>query len=265
MILSISRRTDIPAFYPEWLMNRFREGFALVRNPMNHHGVSRISLSPDVVDCIVFWTKNPAPLLPFLDQIDQTYPFYFQFTLNAYGTDLEPNLPALSERLRTFRQLSRTIGKERVIWRYDPVMLTERYSVAWHMRTFASLADQLAGHANSCIFSLVDPYAKVKKNLEIHRVAPITPAEIDRLARAFSTSAHAHGMVLKTCAEAVDLDAYGIEHACCIYCYANHSQPRVQKSVAAHISTSPLLIGTCGPSDKITDRKAHSLRGDRAP
>jgi len=185
--------------------------------------------------------------------------------LNAYGTDLEPKLPALSERLRTFRQLSGTIGKERVIWRYDPVMLTERYSVAWHMRTFASLADQLAGHANSCIFSLVDPYAKVKKNLEIHRVAPITPAEIDRLARAFSASAHAHGMALKTCAEAVDLDAYGIEHASCIYCYANHSQPSVQKSVAAHISTSPLLIGAIEPSDKITDRKAHSLCGDRAP
>ena len=304
MILSVSRRTDIPAFYSEWFINRIREGFVMVRNPMNYHGVSRISLSPDLVDCIVFWSKNPAPLLPYLDQIVQKYLFYFQFTLNAYGTDIEPNLPAICERIGTFKYISEKYGKERIIWRYDPVMLTEKYSIEWHIRNFAYIADQLKSYANTCVFSFVDLYDKVKNNLKTEKVAQITQTEIDIIAREFSGIALAHAITLKTCAEEVDLNKYGIENSCCVdpvlisklvrcdisvkkdinqrdicgcvesidigqyntckhackYCYANYSQPSVQKCFAAHIPTSPLLIGDIEPSDKITDRKVKSIK-----
>ena len=97
MILSVSRRTDIPAFYMPWFMNRLREGYVMVRNPMNYHQVSRVSLSPEVIDCIVFWTKNTMPLMPHLGEIALQYPFYIQYTLNPYGRDLEPGLPPLAQ------------------------------------------------------------------------------------------------------------------------------------------------------------------------
>jgi len=136
MILSVSRRTDIPAFYTEWFMNRIHEKYVLTRNPMNYHQVSRTSITPDVVDFIVFWLKNPAPLLPYLDEIGRDYPFYFQFTLNPYNQDLEPNLPAQEERIDTFRRISENYGKGRVIWRYDPIILSQKYDLSWHMDQF---------------------------------------------------------------------------------------------------------------------------------
>lgn len=216
MILSVSRRTDIPAFYAEWFVNRIREGFVMVRNPMNFHGVSRISLSPDLVDCIVFWSKNPSPMLPYLDQIAQKYPFYFQFTLNAYGTDIEPNLPAIRERYDTFRYISQKYGGNRIIWRYDPVMLTEQYSIDWHIRNFTYIAGQLKGYTNCCVFSFVDIYDKVKSNLKSENVVQLTQNEINIIAREFSRIAEANAITLKTCAEEVDLVEYGIEHSCCV-------------------------------------------------
>ena len=128
MIVSASRRTDIPTFYSEWFYNRIKEGFLYVRNPMNAHQISRIDLSPDVVDCIVFWTKNPIPMLPRLDELE-AYKYYFQFTLTGYGKDMEANLPDKKQKLiPAFRQLSAKIGKKRVIWRYDPIVLTHKYT-----------------------------------------------------------------------------------------------------------------------------------------
>ena len=124
MILSVSRRTDIPAFYSDWFLRRLQEGYCLVRNPMNPRQISRIALSPKVVDCIVFWTKNPAPLLQKLPEIRRMgYEFYFQFTLTPYGRDLEQNLPAKNVLLSTFRKLGQLIGPERVVWRYDPIVV----------------------------------------------------------------------------------------------------------------------------------------------
>lgn len=114
MIISASRRTDIPAFYAPWFFNRLREGYLLVPNPFNPKAVSRISLDPAVVDCIVFWTKNPAPMLPRLRELER-YKYYFQFTLNPYGADVENRLPDLSRRIETFKRLSDAIGRDRVI------------------------------------------------------------------------------------------------------------------------------------------------------
>ena len=144
MILSASRRTDIPAFFPKWFIQRIREGFVLVRNPMNYHQISRIELSPNLVDCIVFWTKNAKPIFPYLKEIAEKYPFYFQYTLNAYGRDVEPHLPLLSEKINSLQKLSQEIGKERVIWRYDPILLSPKYDVDWHIETFDRLAKELS-------------------------------------------------------------------------------------------------------------------------
>ncbi len=216
MILSVSRRTDIPAFYAEWFYNRIREGYVLVRNPFNYHQLSRIPVTPDLVDCIVFWSKNPAPLMPRLGEIDQDYPFYFQFTVNDYGKEMEPNVPPLDERLETFRVLSKRYGKERVIWRYDPLILTENYDVKWHLQRFKQLAGELAGYTERCVFSFVDIYGKIKSNMEKTGYLPITLAEQEEVAGVFSETAAQNGMDLRSCAEEIDLAAFGIKHSSCI-------------------------------------------------
>ena len=216
MILSVSRRTDIPAFYTEWFMNRIHEKYVLTRNPMNYHQVSRIPITPDVVDFIVFWSKNPQPLLPYLDEIDRNYPFYFQFTLNPYGQDLEPNLPSQEDRIETFRCISERFGKARVIWRYDPIILSEKYDLLWHKQRFERLADVLAPYTNTCVFSFVDIYDKNKGNLTTANYMPISIGQEDSLAREFSLIASSHQLNLKTCAEDINLEHFSIEHSCCI-------------------------------------------------
>ena len=131
MIISASRRTDIPAFYSQWFFNRIKEGYVLVPNPFNPKMISKVSLHPAVVDCIVFWTKNPAPMIDKLDHL-QDYKYYFQFTLNPYGEKLENNLPSIDKRIDIFKRLSDKIGKEKVIWRYDPILTNEEYDVSFH-------------------------------------------------------------------------------------------------------------------------------------
>ena len=135
MIISASRRTDIPAFYAPWFFNRLRDGYLLVPNPFNPKAVSRVSLDPAVVDSIVFWTKNPAPMLPRLRELER-YKYYFQFTLNPYGADVENRLPDLSRRIETFKRLSDAIGRDRVIWRYDPILTNGKYDVGFHCEAF---------------------------------------------------------------------------------------------------------------------------------
>ena len=129
MIVSASRRTDIPAFYSDWFFRRLEEGYLYVKNPMNPRQVSKILLSPDTVDCFVFWTKDPGPMMERLSVLNRLgYPYYFQFTLTPYGTDVEPGVPHKNELVRTFRELSCRLGPERVIWRYDPVLLSPSYT-----------------------------------------------------------------------------------------------------------------------------------------
>ena len=214
MIISASRRTDIPACYANWFYNRLQEGYVLVRNPMNHHQISRICLSADVVDGIVFWTKNPAPMMERLHLL-QDYAYYVQFTLNAYGKDLEPRIPSKQDVLiPVFQALSRQIGPERVIWRYDPVILTDTYTAAYHVRYFAALAKRLAGFTDTCVISFVDDYRHLHW---VHpSIRPLTEGEILCLAENFSTIAQRCGLNLATCAEAVDLSSFGIGHSRCI-------------------------------------------------
>ena len=215
MILSVSRRTDIPAFYSEWFYNRLLEGYALVRNPMNPHQVSHITLTPDVVDCIVFWSKNPVPMLGKLSQLEK-YMYYFQYTLNAYGKDMEPFVPLLSERLETFKKLATLLGPERVLWRYDPIGISAVYSVDWHIQQFGRIAHMLNGYTSQCTISFMDQYSCNKRALKDRGITTPTLDELLRLAAAFSSIARDNGLVLYTCAEEVDLSAYGIGHGKCI-------------------------------------------------
>lgn len=167
MIISASRRTDIPTYYSDWFFNRIKEGFVFVRNPMNAHQISRIDLRPDVVDGIVFWTKNPLPMLDRLDLLKE-YTYYFQFTLTSYGEDVESNIPSKSNVIiPSFQRLSDKLGPERVIWRYDPIFLSQKYSIDYHIHYFEMLAKRLSLYTKKCTISFLDYYCNTEKNFQL--------------------------------------------------------------------------------------------------
>lgn len=216
MILSASRRTDIPNYYSEWFINRVKEGFLYVRNPVNVHQISRINLSPSFVDCIVFWTKNPLPMMDKLDDL-QSYPYYFQFTLTGYGKEIEPNLPDKRKTMiPAFRELSRKIGKERVIWRYDPIMFTDRYTEEYHRKAFQAIAESLCGYTEQVVISFVDLYAKTKKNMQGTHMVSVSQRRMEEFASELSRIARTNNMRIAACAEELDLSACGIERSSCI-------------------------------------------------
>ena len=216
MILSASRRTDIPNYYSEWFLNRIGDGYLYVTNPMNPHQVSKINLSPDVVDCIVFWTKNPKPMLARLDELG-AYAFYFQFTLTGYGTDIECNVPhKKNDVIPTFQNLSHKIGAQRVIWRYDPILFTDKYTPEYHLKAFAEIAQKLRGCTTKCVISFVDFYAKNKKSMEAFHTYFLTESELIAFAMKIAQIARDNDMTVASCAEKMDLSSCGIEHNCCI-------------------------------------------------
>lgn len=216
MILSASRRTDIPNYYSEWLARRFRAGFLCVRNPMNFRRVSRITLNPNVIDCIVFWTKNPAPMLPYLDEY-RRYMYYFQFTLTGYGKDIEPGLPDKRRILiPAFCELADRIGRDRVIWRYDPIFLSDHYTLDYHVKAFTRIAEALAGRTRRVVISFLDDYEKTKRNMKGINIQGLTKEKMWRLAHSFAVIAGRYGMEIQTCAEKIDLSEYGITHGACI-------------------------------------------------
>lgn len=227
MIISASRRCDIPASFPEWFSRRLDAGFVVVRNPYFPDELTKISLSPDVVDVIVFWTKNPAPILPHLDRIDaHGIPYYFQFTLTPYGHDIEPCLPKKHELVETFKILAHRIGSERVVWRYDPILLSETYDMDFHSDVFEQMCSALEGCTSRCVISFLDEgYSKVRliaNPAESGRTSAAppfrtpTPAEARVIAASIAASATKHGMSVETCAEDIDLSALGIERGRCI-------------------------------------------------
>lgn len=216
MILSVSRRTDIPNYYAEWFYNRIREGFLYVRNPMNPHQISKINLSPDIVDCIVFWTKNPANMLPGLENL-RDYAYYFQFTLTGYGKDIEPNLPnKRTDLIKTFQSLSERIGNEKVIWRYDPILRNETYTLEYHIKAFREIAGRLNGYTRKVVISFVDFYAKTRRNAEDLHIKGINSNEIMELAEKLAEIAKENHLSIETCAEQIDLKEAGITHGSCI-------------------------------------------------
>lgn len=215
MILSVSRRTDIPAFYWEWFLNRIQAGFVDVRNPMNIHQVSRINIRPEVVDCIVFWTKNAGNIIPHLDQL-KDYKYYFQYTINPYNKLIEENVPLKKDVIENFRSLSEIIGPNRVIWRYDPILLTNMIDVEYHIRYFEELAKRLKGYTNRCVISFVDLYKKTVSNTRELMMKEPTDVEMHFLAHNLSSIAKEYGMEIASCSESIDLDFDGVRHGCCI-------------------------------------------------
>ncbi len=216
MILSVSRRTDIPNYYSDWFYNRIKEGFVCVRNPMNPHQVSRITLSSEVVDCIVFWTKNPIPMLAQLDEI-ASYPYYFQYTLTGYGKDVECNLPNKKEVLiPAFQSLAERIGSNRVVWRYDPILFNEVYTPEYHLNAFRQIAEALNGYTDQCVISFVDTYAKNKASMKALGTYELSQVELFAFTRELCRTANANGIRVVSCAEQMDLSEYGVEHGSCI-------------------------------------------------
>ena len=216
MILSVSRRTDIPNYYSEWFFNRIKEGFVYVRNPINIHQISKINISPEVVDCIVFWTKNPKPMINRLDEL-AAYHYYFQFTLTGYGKDIECNVPHKKETMiPIFQELSKKIGKKKVIWRYDPIIFARKYTPEYHLKAFEQIAAALKGYTEKCVISFVDVYAKNRKSMEQLGMYGMDQKELLEFAKKISEIAGMHGMKTASCAESIDIEECGIEHNCCI-------------------------------------------------
>ncbi len=215
MIVSVSRRTDIPAFYSEWFFNRIKEGYVLVRNPMNTHQISRINLSPDVVDCFVFWTKNPEKLMNQLDRLND-YNYYFQFTVTGYGRNLEPNVPSVDEAIKNFQLLSRKIGKKRVIWRYDPILFTSNINCDYHIKHFDSILSQLKGCTERCVISFLDSYKKSERNLKTIAPVQLSDDKMRNLVKGLKAIARGYNIEIVSCAEEMDLSDFGILHGKCI-------------------------------------------------
>jgi len=219
MIVSASRRADIPAYYAQWFVNRVNAGWCAVPNPFNARQVSRISLAPQDVDAVVFWTRDPRPMiahLPWLDALGLRS--VFQFTLVEYPPALHPGMPALGERLDAFRRLADAIGPERVLWRYDPIVLSSRFDPDYHRNSVEKLSEALEGYTGRMTASLVEPYRKIRKRLEqadIDLLAPIE-SELAGMFTDMAAMARRRGMEPQSCADEAGLHHFGFSPGACV-------------------------------------------------
>lgn len=225
MIISVSRRTDIPAFYARWFINRVRAGYCLVTNPFNANQVSRVSLLPQDVEVFVFWTRQPRPLFRYLDELTQRgYRYYFQVTLLDNPRALDPQTPALAQAIRNFQDLAARIGHTKTIWRYDPIVFTTVTDARFHVETFTRLARALRGYTRRVVVSIADDYAASRRRMGTLRqrgVIPLDAAfyqseEFAACLRAFARVASENGMTIQSCAEELDLEPYDIAPGKCI-------------------------------------------------
>lgn len=224
MIISASRRTDIPAFYATWFINRIRAGFCAVPNPFNNNQVSRISLAPEDVDVIVFWSRFPQPLMVHLEELDKRgFHYYFQFTLVDYPRAIDRRTPPLDKALEVFKKLSEQIGPERVIWRYDPIVRTNLTALEYHRAKFERIAQSLQGLTSRCVISLMDWYRKARSRLAklelegfaLQQDGQPDPSLFDLL-RNMAEAARSFGIECQSCAEEIDLTTCGILSGKCI-------------------------------------------------
>ena len=165
MIINTGGRTDTVQYFTKWLLKRFEEGFVYSRNPLFPNKVNRYELAPDKVDCVIFCSKNYAPILNDITKITEKFNTYFFYTITAYGKDIEPNVPSIETSIETLKKLSNIVGKNRLAWRYDPVLLTETYTVQTHLETFEKMAKEIAPYVDRCIFSFVEMYKKLETNM----------------------------------------------------------------------------------------------------
>ncbi len=294
MILMVSGRTDIVAFYSNWFMNRLEEGYIDVRNPFNQKMVSRIMV--DDVDLIFFCTKNPMPILDKVEKI--TKPVYFHITLTGYNKDIEPNVPDKKEIIEAIKKLSNKIGKDNIVIRYDPILLNDKYTVDYHIKAFEKVCTLLEGYISKILISFIDDYKNVRKNMSSLRYREFTEEDYEKIGLNFSRIADEHGLYVHTCFEDRDLVEYGfvkddclskelafkltgkkygkwkarkggkcncvemvdigVYNSCkhfCKYCYANFDEQRVNENFQKHNPKSSLLIGELQSDDQIKIRE----------
>ncbi|MCL2317484.1 MAG: DUF1848 domain-containing protein [Methanomassiliicoccaceae archaeon] len=217
MIVCASRRTDIPAFHSEWLMNRIREGYAMVRNPVAKNVVYKVDLSPKNVDLLLLMTKDPRPIIPHIEELKRMkMNIGFQVTVTPYGRDIEPGVPDKADVAEAFRIVSEKIGKERMVWRYDPVILNGKIDIRYHSRKFEVLCNELSGYTERCIFSFVEMHEKLNPLQKNGTLRPISKEEAETIGAAFSEIANAKGIRLSLCCSEYDLSHHGISSAGCI-------------------------------------------------
>ena len=218
MILSVSRRTDIPAFYGDWFINRLKEGFVYVRNPMNIHQVSKIPLTPEKIECIVFWTKNPSEkFIKDLKIIDDLgYRYYFQFSVTSYDQKVEVNIPKKTILMERFKQLSNQIGKEKVIWRYDPIFFNEHYDFDYHKKWFEYIAAKLENHTEKCVISFLDYYSKIRSRLFLNDIPEVQEQQMHEFAFYLSAIGNKYDIKVESCCEKINLSSARIDHCHCI-------------------------------------------------
>ena len=214
MLIDISGRTDIVNYYSEWMFKRFEEGYVFSRNSLFPNSVRRYELTPEKVDCLIFGSKNYSPVLGRIHEITERFPTYFEYTITAYGRDVEPGVPDIETSMETFRALSKIVGSRRVAWRYDPVLLTKEYTAETHMETFERIARGLAGQFDRCIFSFVEMYKKHEINFP--ELIPLTAEDKDRIAEGLGRIAAREGFILQTCGPEADYAKYGIHTSGCV-------------------------------------------------
>ena len=208
MILFVSGRCDIPAYYTPWFLNRIIAGYVDVRNPFNSHQISRIPLTKEHVDVVFFCTKNPLPILPYLEKFP--FPFIFHITLTAYKQDIERKVPDKKKIIEAIKMLSKQYGKHRIVVRYDPILLNPYYTISYHTLAFEKLCKELAGYVNTIIISFVDMYKNTKCNQSLMNLQPLREQDMHQIGSAFGKLASQYKVSVQTCAEAVDLSSYGI-------------------------------------------------------
>ena len=294
MILNVSGRTDIVAFYTPWFIKRLKEGFVDVRNPFNESQVSRIYF--DDVDMFVFCTKNPRPIIPYLKDIKK--PILFHVTLTGYHQDIEVNVKDKKEIIEDIKKISNIIGKSNVYVRYDPIFLNDKYTVDYHIKALKKLAEELEGHIEKIIISFIDDYKNVRKNERVLNYREFREIDYKTLGESISRECHKHHIRVHTCFEKRNLVEYGFDEEVCLshelaymltgkkypnwkarkeglcncvnivdigvfntclhfckYCYANFKEEDVLKNRRLHDVNSTMLIGKLKDTDKVTIRK----------
>ncbi|MFR8213880.1 MAG: DUF1848 domain-containing protein [Longicatena caecimuris] len=214
MLLFVSGRCDIPAFYSEWLFQRFEAGFVDVRNPFNPHQISRIALTQDQIDAMIFCTKNPLPILHRLSEIP--FPYLFHVTFTPYHQDIESHVLDKKAILEGIVELSKQIGKDRVYVRYDPILLNERYTISYHAQAFEKLCAKLQGKINKIIISFLDMYKNTQKHAPSLHLQELSHAQMLAIGKCLGEIGASYGMQIQTCAEAIDLSSYHIQKGLCV-------------------------------------------------
>lgn len=208
MIINTGSRTDIPAYFSEWFYNRIEQGYVYTRNPYYAEQVMKYQLIPDVVDCLSFCTKNPEPMLERLNEINAFSQFWL-VTITPYEKEIEPNVPKKEKVIESFKRLSTKVGINAISWRYDPIFITDKYSVQYHIESFEKIAKSLSGYTDNCVISFIDLYAKTKRNFP--EVKEVTKEQRMDLGKAFAIIGQKYGVTIRTCCEGQDLKDYGID------------------------------------------------------